>query len=1017
MNLYTQAARPLSVVTPLGQDALLLEELQGTEAVSELFHFRLDLLAAAGTPVPFDKVLVQRVTALLAMPDGSRRYVNGIVNRFTEGPTVPGARGRGSFTRYRAEVVPQLWLLTKRVRSRIFQQKSVPDILKEVLAGLDVDFRLQGEFHPRDYCVQYRESDFAFACRLLEDEGIAYFFCHRDGGHTLVLSNDAQGHPYVPGPSRLLFEAVAGEVRPDDRVVFWEKTQELRAGKYTAWDYSFQMPAKNLGATAKPPGPVQAGAVTHHLDVGGSGELELFDYPGGYAHRVDGVGPNGNDQSGQLEELFSDNARTARLRMEEETCAAVSVAGESTCRQLTAGHKFALNRHVNGNGPYVLTRVEHSASLRGAYTADPRAALDYHNRFQGVPAALPYRPARATPRPCIVGPQTAVVVGPPGEDVFTDKFGRIKVQFFWDRHGKHQSTTRNGNSVIPLQYWGAGNGAANPTCSCWVRVAQNWAGRGWGGMVIPRIGQEVVIGFQDGDPDRPLCLGCVYNNANLPPLPLPERAMDTALKTSSVGGGTPNFSGLAFHDTLGEEHVQLHSERDLTLMAEQHKVVNVGVNHHVNVGNTQMIKVGALPGGSGGGGGDVTYNGIFNWEIGDSSNPDISATLGKNLQLIYGEQTSAVAGLACSWTFGSYTQVVVNPLAAAGSIPSPIFQAPAAVLAGQAYYTIGSLTTLTYGMTLTMNRGPEVVVKGETPRLTQSLATLAAFLGVDDIMLAGMLNPEDTAAKVSELGLLGVDGLVLCGLAASELYNAVKGIITVTTTEAEEAEQAQNLNVMKGALTQLMGAANLAAAGEAPLPGGAIETQAGLMDINTGPYTLSANTLSLTGTSGTTLAAGDADNLATLTYISMNPDPLVGLSLEQYDPAVHPLITLDSAGITIAVGKPGTGPQITLSPLPNQGLTLAYGPPNAGCRITLNAQGITLSYGPPDAGCSIALNAAGITLKVGATTSIKLIPEGVQIDGLEFGVIAQNSFAVNTGDLTEIVEGEISRTAASQSYQ
>jgi type VI secretion system secreted protein VgrG len=234
---------------------------------------------------------------------------------------------------------------------------------------------------------------------------------------------------------------VAGEVRPDDRVVAWHKAQELRAGKVALWDYCFEMPAKNLGACATPPASVQAGAVTHALHVGGSDQLQLCDYPGGYACRVDAVGPSGNDQSGQVSEVFSDNQRTAGIRMEEAAAAALVIGGQSSCRQLAAGHKFALDRHPNGNGTYLLTRVEHAASLAGAYTTDPRAGLDYHNTFTGVPLGLPYRPPRATPRPHIAGVQTAVVIGPSGEDVFTDKYGRIKVQFFWDRQGQSQGTT------------------------------------------------------------------------------------------------------------------------------------------------------------------------------------------------------------------------------------------------------------------------------------------------------------------------------------------------------------------------------------------------------------------------------------------------------------------------------------------------------------------------------------------------------------------------------------------------
>jgi type VI secretion system secreted protein VgrG len=1019
MALFSQAARPMSLTTPLGQDALLLEELHGTEAVSELFHFRLDLLADAGTPVPFEKVLGQKVTVALAMPDGGHRYINGLVNRFSEGGQVPGTKGKPTFTRYRAEVVPQLWLWTKKVRSRIFQQKSVPDILKEVLAGLDVDFRLQGQYPERDYCVQYQESDFAFACRLMEDEGICYFFSHRDGGHTLVLADDPQGHPYVPGPSRLHFEPVAGEVRPDDRVVSWEKTQELRAGKCTVWDYAFEMPPKNLGASAPPPDSVRVGAVAHALRVGRNDELELYDCPGGYARWVDAVGPAGGYQPSRLGELFAYGERVAGLRMQEETAAALVATGESTCRQLTAGHKFALDRHGGGDGTYVLTRVEHAASLRGAYTSDARRELEYHNHFACAPLDLPCRPARSTPRPRVAGVQTAVVVGPSGQDVFTDKYGRIKVQFFWDRQAKNRGTTRNGSSIVPLQYWRAGGDT--PSSSCWVRVAQSWAGRGWGGMVIPRLGQEVVIAFEEGDPDRPLCVGCVYNELNQPPLPLPERAMDTALKTSSVGGDAPNYSGLAFHDELGEEHLQLHSERDLTIMAEQHKVVNVGVNHHVNVGNTHMTTVGALPAGSGGGGGgDVTYNGAFNWLIGNKDNPDIKASVGKSLQLVYGEQVAAVAGLSTRCVVGFQTDLVINPLAIAMPLLPTLVQAVAAPLAGECHFRLGAFSTITYGQTLTMNRGPEIKLTGPPSVLTVGLAGAAALLGTASVLTAGGLDPDTKAGEITDLSLVGGFGLALIALTASEVYDSVKELTTLTTAEAAAAEAAKNLGAMKGAIKVLQTATQDAAGDTITLQDSMLPIQNALRVVNNA-YALQADTISETSDSGTLLSAG-AGNTECL--VSLDPGAMgtgQGLLLRQCSPAA-PWITLNSNGIAISVGTPIPGmppapasPRIYLSQLPNQGLTLGFGMPGPTYSfIRLNDQGITLSYGPPGVGCSITLGAAGITLQVGATTSLKLKADQIASESLQIEATALNKYAVNAGELEEAVIGAASRLAASQ---
>src|SRR5262245_7743262 len=240
---YTQVHRPMQVATPLARDTLLMVGLEGHEHISQLFRFRLALLAENRHDVPFDRLLGQKVTAGLALAGGQVRYFSGIVSRF-----VQGARDK-SFTAYQAEIVPQFWLLTRRVQSRIFQHQAVPDILKEVLKGLDVTYELQGKFEPRDYCVQYRESDFAFASRLMEEEGIYYFFKHEADGHRMVVANTPLSHPDVPGPSTIVYDEVEGGTRPDFRISEWQKVQELRSGKVTLWDHCFELPHQRLEAS------------------------------------------------------------------------------------------------------------------------------------------------------------------------------------------------------------------------------------------------------------------------------------------------------------------------------------------------------------------------------------------------------------------------------------------------------------------------------------------------------------------------------------------------------------------------------------------------------------------------------------------------------------------------------------------------------------------------------------------------------------------------------------------------
>jgi len=566
-----QTDRPISVTTPLGPDKLLLIGISGQEAVSRLFRYQLDVLAKIGTEVPFDKLLGQSVTAQIQFhpKEPKKRYLNGICCRVSE-------EGQdGEFTTYHLEIVPKFWLASRKAQSRIFQQMSVPDILKKVLDGYDAAFELQGTFEKRDYCVQYRETDFNFACRLMEEEGIYFFFKHSDGSHKLVVANTPQSHSDVPDGSKQIYETVTGGNRPEDRIYDWHKLQELRSGKYLLWDHTFELPHKHLEAEKTIQDSVSVGKVTHKLKVGGNDNLELYDYPGEYAQRFDGVNPGGGDQAADLQKIFQDNKRTVGLRMEEEAAASIVIQGASTCRQLVSGHKFTLDRHYNADGQYVITSVSHSAAF-DAFRSDSSGDFHYTNQFTCMPFALTLRPARITPKPVIQGTQTAVVVGPPGEEIWPDKYGRIKVQFHWDRVG--------------------GN---NEKSSCWVRVATPWAGKQWGMIHIPRIGQEVVVAFEEGDPDQPVVVGSVYNYEQMPPYKLPDNKTQSGLKSrSSKQASATNFNELRFEDKKDAEQIYVHAEKDFDGVIENNESRKVGFekkdkgNQSIEIFNNQELKVG-----------------------------------------------------------------------------------------------------------------------------------------------------------------------------------------------------------------------------------------------------------------------------------------------------------------------------------------------------------------------------------------------------------------------------------------
>lgn len=571
----TQDGRPLRITTPLGANTFLLTNLEGREGLSRLFDFRMEVVALSSQPVAFDAILGQMVTATVELLTGEIRHFSGIVCRISQGGRSFGPDGE-PLTSYRLEVVPQLWLLTRRTGSRIFQQKSVPDILRAVFEGLNVTYQIQGTFEPRNFCTQYRESDFAFASRLMEEEGIYYFFKHEDGRSSMVLANTPASHPDAEIEGAARFEDERSRTAAPDRIRSWEKQQEIRSGKFTLWDHSFELPGKHLDASKPTLDAVQVGSVSHKLKVAKNDSLELYDYPGEYAKRFDGIAPGGGEQASDLQKVFQDNTRTVGIRMQEEELGSIVVTGQSGYPQFTAGSKFTLEGHPDANGAYVLTSVSHTARLDQRVRSGDGTGFAYDNVFTCIPAALPFRPARTTPRPQI-GCQTAEVVGPSGEEIFVDKYGRVKVQFHWDREGKKDASS-----------------------ACWIRVASSWAGKNWGAIHIPRVGQEVVVDFLESDPDRPLIVGSVYNADMMPPYTLPDNKTQSGIKSRSTMKGTAeNFNEIRFEDKKDSEQIYVHAEKDADVVVENNETRKVGFekkdkgDQTIEIYNNQTLKVGA----------------------------------------------------------------------------------------------------------------------------------------------------------------------------------------------------------------------------------------------------------------------------------------------------------------------------------------------------------------------------------------------------------------------------------------
>jgi type VI secretion system secreted protein VgrG len=540
---YSQQERLIALTTPLDEDALLLAAFSGQEAISRLFSFDLDLLSEKGA-IDFAQIVGKKVTITVTQVDKTQRYFNGIVSHFAQS----GSDAR--FTRYRMQMVPWTWLLTRYADCKIFHNKTVREILEQVFKDRsvsDYQINLNGSYSPMEYCVQYRETDFNFISRLMEQNGIFYFFKHEMGSHTMVIADTPSAHEPCPGQETAGYNLVSGGIDDEDVIHSWTIEQELRSGKYTLTDYNFKTPSANLTATEP-----------SVIDVGGNSGFELFDFPGEYTTRGDGTA-------------------FAKIRMQEEEAGHLVANGSSTCRAFTSGYKFTLQDHYQDtmNVSYVLTGVQHTASVADTYAMSAGTGGEsYSNLFTCIPATVPFRPARLTPKPFVQGPQTAVVVGKcddsdgggGDEEIWVDKYGRVIVLFPWDRPNKY---------------------------SCWVRVSQDWAGQGWGAMTIPRVGQEVLVSFLEGDPDRPIITGRVYNEDQTVPYTLPDNQTRSTFKTrSSKGGGTDNYNELRFEDKTGDEQVFLRGEKDFDTRMKNDIREWAGNNRSLIVTQDQMEKAG-----------------------------------------------------------------------------------------------------------------------------------------------------------------------------------------------------------------------------------------------------------------------------------------------------------------------------------------------------------------------------------------------------------------------------------------
>ncbi|MFL6604969.1 MAG: type VI secretion system Vgr family protein [Steroidobacteraceae bacterium] len=534
MPIATQTHRAIQIKTSHDKGDLLLKSLTGTERISGLFQLDLALLTE-NAHVNTDDLLGAPLSVSFKRADGGGRFFHGFVTEIVQ------SRFGRPFHEYRVTLRPWLWFMTRTTDFRVFQKKSVPEIFEEVAAGYDsanYKLRLKDTYHPLEYCVQYRETDFDFVSRLLEQEGIRYCFKHLDGSHLMVLDDHsvydtATRYETVP----FVAPGLPQERRTRDHLSDWSLVKSVQPGAYATLQFDYEKPAARLQGAAS--------MVRKHAHS----DFERFEYPARLSKLDVGVAED-----------------AAKKRIEELQATYMVARGQGNAAGLSAGLRFTLAQHLRAemNIEYVVTEAQYALTA-GDYQTGGTQEDVFEISITAIDARTMFRPPRITPKPVIQGAQTGIVVGEMGREIYRDSYGRVKVQFHWDRGGLH-----------------------NEASSCWIRVAQLWAGAGWGSLYIPRIGQEVVVSFLEGDPDQPLVTGAVYNAGAMPPY---DAATQSGIKSKSSpkGDGSAHFNELRFEDKKGEEEIYLRAEKNLSVVVQNDQTITIGLEKKDKGARTTQI--------------------------------------------------------------------------------------------------------------------------------------------------------------------------------------------------------------------------------------------------------------------------------------------------------------------------------------------------------------------------------------------------------------------------------------------
>ncbi len=538
MDRNVPSERVVKAHTPLPPEQLKFRAMHGAESLSQLYELEIELVSESYS-LDMKSLLGKPLTLEIETGSAAPRYLSGHITRCA---LVGRENNTSRYTIYRATVRPWLWYLTQTSDNKIFQNKSVPDVIREVLKDYDypIEFKLVDSYRNWEYCVQYQETDYAFISRLMEHEGIYFWFKHDKGKHTLVLTDDITQHEPVSGYEQIPYYGPDRITIPrEDHVYKWEVAEQITPGAFATTDYHPLTPAASLEARRNNPG-----AHDH-------GDLEMYEWQGGYTNP-------------------DDAEHYTRVRLEDLQCRKEQSAGGSNARGLATGHLFTLRNHPRQaeNREYLVVSTYYRIRETGYASGQPDPG-DFDLEFVVLPSSTQFRAPRVTPVPRTHGPQTATVVGKEGEEIWTDKMGRIKVQFHWDRYGKKDENS-----------------------SCWVRVSSPWAGGGFGGIQLPRVRDEVIVDFIGGQPDRPIVIGRVFNANNLPPWDLPDNATQSGFLSRSKSGTPATANALMFEDKSGSERIWLHAERELCTEVEANEFHSTDENRTTTIGDNDTTKIG-----------------------------------------------------------------------------------------------------------------------------------------------------------------------------------------------------------------------------------------------------------------------------------------------------------------------------------------------------------------------------------------------------------------------------------------